>query len=151
MVEKYLSHRFPCYMQLAIDIDHRKSVGMCVEKIRNVTASLHLTCNSDTVHRYDEFVNVHTFPESLKALDERIQLPFLSAPVQTLWPLAMLCANSYRAVLKSTHVFAAGVTFLNRVRGMMDPGITGPREILPLPMEHVLAKDLEEATSYPNL
>ena len=150
MVEKYFIHWYPCCIQLALDIDDPAAVPICIEKIRNVTASLHLRADKDTVMLSNDVVKVHQLPEKLTNLEDCLKWSLLYAPVEKTWPLATLCANSHKVVLNSTHAFTDGVAFLNTVREILNPSNSKPIEILPLPMEHVLEQELQTAIPYPN-
>ena len=147
-MEDYSIKWRPSMIQLALDIEDPRAIPKCVETLKNVTSSLHLRCDDTKVYQTTKEPPIHKLPEHLTNLEDCIQWTLLYAPVSTTWPMGTISVSSHKVVLNSTHAFLDGHGFVDLINEIMNPTVKGLIDPRPVPMEHVLKKELQSCEPY---
>ena len=81
MMEQY-SLAVGMTIHLVLDMEEPSDVPKYFDRIRKVTASLHIKCDQEKVMTCNDVVECRQIPEDLNTLDESLQWALLNAPIQ---------------------------------------------------------------------
>lgn len=120
--ERVTANVFPCFINLAIDIEDPKAIPDYLEIIKRNSPPFYMKADKENLYRFaNTKFPIHNIPETIIDLKDSIVWSLKNCPVTGSDPLATVAVNSHKIVLNYCHSFFSGAMLMHVVNEIQNP------------------------------
>lgn len=113
-----------CYIQFAIEVEHKEDLEPTLEKIKNATAGLYIKSDGFNLlenNKNEDSITVHSIPKEIESLSDCCDWIYNTYTPNIEYALASIAADDHRIVINSNHSITDGGYFVNLLKDIQDP------------------------------